>query len=372
MFKTIRNYIDLKLLGLLILFYSIFSLVSFIKVAYLKINGYSFQTMDWGTILIKGYGYDLFIFILFTIFIIFTTKKMIEKKIPWKFIVIIHFFFSFFFGIFTYFGSLFISISVGDYKYSDLNIKNSLLELIQNMDYNFIIYFATISIIYAYNYLNKVKLAQVQKLQLESQLTNTKMTILKSQLHPHFLFNTLNSIHSLMDSDKKKSQDMLVDLSELLREIVGYKEENLIELQDEVSLLKKYLDIIKVRFSDDLKIDLKTHKNLEHVLVPSMMLQPIVENSIKHGFSKNNIKLVVSITIFKEEDNIIFIIHNNGKILDLSLDDLILKGLGIKNAIERLKTLYTNDYSFKFYNSKVGVTTKIVIPYRIAEFKLIK
>ena len=366
MFKSLKKHIDLKLLGLLALFYTVVSIVSFIKVAYLKSNGYGYNHLGWWRLIFKGYGYDWVLYVLFTIFIIYTTKKMINKKISWKAIIVFHLFFSFVFGVFIYFGSLFMSIASGDYQFSSLNAKNSLLSLIQNMDYNFIIYFATISVIYAYYYLNKIKQTQMQKLQLETLLSNTKIKILKSQLQPHFLFNTLHCIHALLDVDVAKSKNMIVDLSDLLREIIDHKEEHLIPLKEEVGLLKKYLNIIKVRFCEDLAVDLEFKKNIENALVPSMILQPIVENSIKHGYSPKNIKLDLQINIYKERRNLLILVKNNGAFLTQTQNDLIKKGLGLKNTIERLKMLYYDDFVFKIYNDDFGVTTKIQIPYQIS------
>lgn len=371
MLKAFKKNIDLKLLGILVLVYTVISIVSFGKTMYLKSNGYIFQTMDWKTIAVKGYGYDWLLFVLFTTFIIFTTKKMTDLKRSWRLIIVTHLLLSLVFIVFLYVGSLSISIAIGDYQFSDLNSKDTITNFIRGLDLNFIIYLIVISIIYAYNYLKKEKQTQLQKLQLATQLVNAKMQVLKSQLQPHFLFNTLNTIHSLMDNDKKKSKLMLLDLSELLREIVDHREENLIELQDEIRLLKKYLGIIKIRFSEDLKVELKISKNLENTLVPSMLLQPIVENSVKYGYSKKNIDLTLTISVFKEEQNLVFFIQNNGEPLNQTSGDLIKKGSGIKNTIERLKTLYEDQYYFKFYNSEIGVTTQIKIPYQLVEASIL-
>jgi LytS/YehU family sensor histidine kinase len=244
-------------------------------------------------------------------------------------------------------------------------------EFIAVSDINLTVYVTFVIVIYLYYYFNRLQKAELQKAELQIQLSNTKLSFLKSQLHPHFLFNTLNSIHSLIRNDKKKSQNMLADMSDLLKEMMNTKDKNLIKLQNELLLLNKYLNIKNIRFSDDLKIKLDVANNLENALVPSMLLQPIVENSIKYGYSKNHLQLVLSIKIFKKEEQLIFIIENDGKPLEETLNNLRNNGTGLKNIIERLKTLYADNYTFDMYNDVEGVTTKISIPYKIAEYELV-
>jgi LytS/YehU family sensor histidine kinase len=303
----------------------------------------------------------------FMIFIAIISKVLLDNNINKILIGIFHFVSAFFLLIYMVLGLKLIQI-IFNQEALKSQLKYTLSDFITVSDYYFITYFAMISVIYTHYHYNQLK----HESKLEAQLIGAKMNVLKSQLQPHFLFNTLNSIHSLIDSDKTKSKNMLLDMSDLLREVIKHNNENLIQLQDELILLHKYLRIKETRFSDDLTIKLDIEEGLENILVPSMILQPIVENSIKYGYSKNSIKLIVSIKIFKQEKKVVFIIQNNGKTLDQSFEVLIKKGLGIKNAIERLKTLYNNNYEFNLYNSEFGVTTKISIPYNIAEFKLIK
>jgi hypothetical protein len=229
-----------------------------------------------------------------------------------------------------------------------------------------------LGIIYLYFYVQKLETIEKQKLNLASQLSEIKMKILTDRLHPHFLFNTLNTISTLIDVNKKKAQNTIVDLSDLLREIIEFKEDNLISLDQELNLLKKYLDIKSIRFNDHLSIKTDIEDNIENALIPNMLLQPIIENSFKHGYSYEHTNLEIEINIYKKDDYLIVEIKNNGKSFETSISELQIRGVGLNNTINRLKTLFGNNYKFSMTNNpnKKGVLTKITIPFELSEAKL--
>jgi sensor histidine kinase YesM len=369
--RNLKKHLDLKLIGFLAIVYAIILLVNLFKNIYLKIHGFR-DHYSWNTLIFRVHGEDYVVMLLYICFIAIMSKLMIEKKTKLIYTISFHFFFAFFIGPYIYIStSLFDMLLLGE-PYSDFtNFDFFLMKFIAVSDINLTVYVTFVIVIYLYYYFNRLQKAELQKAELQIQLSNTKLSFLKSQLHPHFLFNTLNSIHSLIRNDKKKSQNMLADMSDLLKEMMNTKDKNLIKLQNELLLLNKYLNIKNIRFSDDLKIKLDVANNLENALVPSMLLQPIVENSIKYGYSKNHLQLVLSIKIFKKEEQLIFIIENDGKPLEETLNNLRNNGTGLKNIIERLKTLYADNYTFDMYNDVEGVTTKISIPYKIAEYELV-
>ncbi|GAA3574195.1 hypothetical protein GCM10022395_24170 [Snuella lapsa] len=251
-------------------------------------------------------------------------------------------------------------------------IKNTSKEvLINNMDYNFLTFISILTITYIYFYFKNLQEIQSREAMLKTQLANTRLQFLQAQMHPHFLFNTLNSIYTLADINIKKSKDMLVNLSALLREVLDKNGQNVIELQEELDLLYKYIEIKKIRFSEHLKFQIYIDDNLENVLVPSMVIQPIVENSIKHGFSKDNPSLMVYISIYKQEENLIVKVKNNGKRITQNFSELLNKGTGIKNLDERLKELYGH-YSLNIYNSSGHVITEVVFPLQVSVSELVR
>ena len=205
-----------------------------------------------------------------------------------------------------------------------------------------------VGIINVYYYIKKVKDINLQKSQLETQIANTRLKMLKSQLHPHFMFNTLNTISSLIEEDIEKSQNLIADFGDLFREILEFKDQNLISLKQEISLLDKYIDIISVRFSDHLVIRKKIEPGLENVRVPSLIIQPLLENAVKYGYSYNVTELNINLKIFKEGDYLSILIENDGTLLENSFDELLSQGLGIQNTNDRLQTLFENDHVFHF------------------------
>ncbi|MGV6828293.1 MAG: sensor histidine kinase [Flavobacteriales bacterium] len=234
------------------------------------------------------------------------------------------------------------------------------------IDLNFLVYFAMLGIIYGYYYLQKIKGIEAQKNRLQQQLINSKMNVLKSQLHPHFVFNTLNSISSLIDIDKNKSQNLIADFGDLFRGILEIKNEHLIPLEKEINLLDKYIDIISVRFSDHLIINKNIEEELKDCLVPNMIIQPLLENAIKHGYSYNKTNLIIDLSIFKKEKYLIIIIENDGDLLNEKFNELLGLGTGIRTTQERLYTLFGSNFKFILKNNKAktGVLAFIKIPLK--------
>ena len=358
-----KKYIDSRLFKILILFYTITSFISFIKIAYLKINGFGYEFTEWKDIILEGVILDWLVVILFMMVIAITTKIMINKKIKWKYIIAIHFFFSLFIGFVIYFVSSVVYLITGQIALTEIDLRSHFAGIMSVIDLNFLIYFSMISIVYSFYYFEKIQKAELEKSQLTTQLTNIKMNVLKYKLHPHFLFNTLNSISALIETDTKLAQDTVADFGDLLRDLLDLKDTNLIPLKEEISIAKRYLDIMSLRFSDHLKVTISIEENLDDVLVPSLILLPIIENSIKHGYSYHHTNLEIDLTISKKQHNLQITIANNGTPLPSKKTTY---GNGLQNTIDRLKTLYNTNYSYTMKNNtnNVGVITTIIIPVK--------
>ena len=209
-----------------------------------------------------------------------------------------------------------------------------------------------------------MKETEIQQVKLEENLIKSELKGLKSQIQPHFLFNNLNNIHSLIDIDVNKSKTVIVDLGILLRNMIDYNSENLIRLKDEIILLKKYLNIIDLRFSDSLEIIEDIDYSNSEALVPSMLIQSFIENSIKHGYSTEHEEIKIFITIKRQGDFLHIKIENTGKKLEVPSDQVIHNGSGINNVVSRLKIIYHDNFDFDIGNSDLGVAVNVKVPYR--------
>ncbi|GGG22296.1 hypothetical protein GCM10011344_23790 [Dokdonia pacifica] len=231
-------------------------------------------------------------------------------------------------------------------------------------DYNFFLYFSVIAIVYAYNFFKKQKDYKIQESILKTQLSDAKMSTLQSQLQPHFLFNALNDISSLVDIHPEKSQDAIADLSDMLRQTLSLKDTKFITLKQELTLLRKYLSLEKIRYQEKLEYDIQYTTEIEDCLLPPLLLQPIVENAIKHGYSYSHDFLNIDVHIYREENYLFITIANNGAPLKNSQ---ITYGTGLTNILARLDTLYQDNFNFQFENQQPkGVYTSIKIPMLIA------
>lgn len=218
-------------------------------------------------------------------------------------------------------------------------------------------------VIYSITTLKEKEKEKLRRSQLEEQLTKARLDALKSQLNPHFLFNTLNMISSTMYDDIPTADKMMANLSELLRESLKNTNAGVHELSEEIKLLNLYLEIMLARFNDKLEIEVDIDKDLHIVCVPVFLLQPFVENSIKHCMEKNG---KINIRIKREHcgEKFNFYISHNGPGIEKKGIDVLQSGVGLSNTIERLKNLYKDDFDFGWKNINTGgLRFTISIPY---------
>jgi len=359
----IKKYIDIALLKYLTAFYTLTALLSLAKKVYWKFNG-GLETLAWYELFVYNIFVDWLVVITYMIFIAYISKLMFEKWHNFKKIILVHLLLSLVMGYF-----IFISSSIIVYIFGGYNLEVALNNISTShyfsvIELNFLVYFSMIGIINVYYYLKKVNRIEIQKSQLQSLLANTQLNALKAQIHPHFIFNTLNSISSLIESEPEKSQNLIADFGDLLRMILVSKDDNLIPLQQELKFLNKYIAIISIRFSDHLTIHQNIAADLENVPVPNMLLQPLIENSIKHGYSYDHTDLNIQLNIFEKDSFLIIEILNNGTPLDQAPEALFEKGTGLRNTLTRLNAIYDKRAQIILRNEDNDrmVTIRIKIP----------
>ena len=357
--KTLKNLLDKRLIKYLMLFFMVSFLISTVSAFIGKAEGIAFSSYSWFELsinLLVRYAFKfLFIFSAILLVRYLFMKKIISR---WGQIIL-----HFIFAIGLTFYSVFVQLLGSNWFFGaneDVTWNYIYRSSILGTDYNFFLYFCMIAIVYAYYTFVKQKDLEIKESQLKTQLLDSKLNALQSQLQPHFLFNTLNDISSLVDVSPEKSQDAIADLSDLLRQTLSLNNTKFIAVSDEIKLVKKYLDIEKIRFQDKLNFSFSLSEEINSFNMPPLLLQPIVENSIKHGFSFENDSISVLVEIVEEQDKIAFFISNNGKLLS---QEKIIYGTGIQNVITRLHTLYEENFEFDMTNTKDRkVRTVLKIP----------
>ncbi|USD25867.1 sensor histidine kinase [Flagellimonas marinaquae] len=216
-------------------------------------------------------------------------------------------------------------------------------------------YLFQVTILYVYEFIHNLRHEMRRKQDLETKLEVSKLQVLKYQLQPHFLFNSLNSVVSILEEDIKKAQDMLINLSDFLRMTLNSDFNKLVPLSLELDNLQKYMGIEKIRFEDQLEFILKIDEGTENVKVPILILQPIVENAIKHGFKGGTEKLTIAVEV--ETGGKKITIRNNGARLTA-----IRENFGLTNVKKRLKHYSPNRNSFRIYQEGGWVVNELILP----------
>ena len=206
--------------------------------------------------------------------------------------------------------------------------------------------------------------------ELQSQLAQAQLGVLKMQLQPHFLFNTLNAIMVLVRQQKsREAEEMLAHLSDLLRCVLEDVEAQEVPLRRELEYLQIYLSIEQVRFQDRLGVEISADPSILDAAVPQMVLQPIVENAIRHGVGRSSSAGRIKISAARANDTLEIRVHDDGP--GFSSDGPIGKhptanpGIGLANTRARLKQLYTDGARLTTENTQPhGAVVTIVLPYR--------
>jgi two-component system LytT family sensor kinase len=213
-------------------------------------------------------------------------------------------------------------------------------------------YWAAVGVIHAIEYYRESR-------ERELEATRLALDNLRAQLQPHFLFNTLQSISTLIHRDQAAADRMLTDLSELLRLSLRSSGSQEVPLRQELEFLERYLDIMRVRFGDRLVITVDTGPEVLDAMVPSLVLQPIVENAIQHGMADRPDRGHVNVRASRDGSNLTLEVSDDGR----GLQSPAGNGIGLANTRERLRRLYGADGRLEIVNAK-GVTVRLVIPLR--------
>lgn len=203
--------------------------------------------------------------------------------------------------------------------------------------------------------------ASKARAQLEENLLKSRISNLKYQLQPHFLFNSMQTISNLLHKDTQLADKAIVNLSDILRFSINQLNQDFTSLKVELDITRKYLDFQKLRFSEMVQYDIVVADDLLDYKVPTLLLQPLVENSIKHGFEHTGKPVFVHIKVSDQNGQLHFEIKDDG-IGFQQLRNTTDSGTGITNLINRLDHFYSDNYDFQIIPTEKGSQINIILP----------
>ncbi len=213
-------------------------------------------------------------------------------------------------------------------------------------------------------YYQSFRASELAQSSLKAQLAQAQLRALKMQLHPHFLFNTLHSISSLVLEDPPKANSMIARLGDFLRLTIDNSDQQLVTLKEETEFLRCYLDIEQVRFGDRLTVTFELEPQTLSAQVPHLILQPVVENAIQHAIAPRSTRGHINIEAKRLNSLLRVAISDNGPGISSNANLPWKQGVGLTNVRTRLQQIYGPDFRFELMNTKGGgVTAFMEIPF---------
>jgi LytS/YehU family sensor histidine kinase len=216
-------------------------------------------------------------------------------------------------------------------------------------------------IYFGIKYWQKWQTEQENVLQANFLADKAQLEVLRYQLNPHFLFNALNSIRASVDEDQNRAKKMITQLSEFLRHSLLSAEKKEIPLQEELEAVQNYLAIEKIRFEEKLEVEYEIEESAQDFKVPCLLLNPLVENAIKHGLQTSPKPLKIRISATMENEKLVLEVANTGKLDNLHNSNGTK--IGLKNVRERLEKLYGGKGNFEIKQDGKFVKARIEIAF---------
>lgn len=234
-----------------------------------------------------------------------------------------------------------------------------------------IYYLMIVSAIQAFVFYQDYRTEKEQKLRVTAQLARAELHALKMQLHPHFLFNTLHSISSLVLEDPPKANAMIARLGDFLRLTLEHSERQFVTLKEEIEFARCYLEIEQVRFSDRLHVEFEVAAESLTAEVPHLILQPLVENAIQHAISPRALGGLIKISAKRFNEMIRIEISDSGEGVKAKNAEVPNngQGVGLTNVRGRLKQLYGANYKFELIDNPAGGLTAVIEILFVSEIR---
>lgn len=193
---------------------------------------------------------------------------------------------------------------------------------------------------------NILKAKEADLIRINQLKTQAELQALQSKINPHFLYNALNAITSLIHEDPDKAEDMTIKLSKLFRYSINSQQETFCSLKEEIDILNTYLAIEKVRFGNRINFDIQTDETLDHTQFPRFLLQPLVENALKHGLKDSFENGFLAVKVSKVANHINISVIDNG----VPFPNELIAGYGLQSTFDKLKLLYPNQHEIEMIN----------------------
>ncbi|MRR22880.1 hypothetical protein EG830_07855, partial [bacterium] len=220
-----------------------------------------------------------------------------------------------------------------------------------------LLYFMIILVYYLFLSASRLAEKAARQAQLETQVREGELKMLRSQINPHFLFNSLNSVSSLTVTDPLKAREMIVKLSDFMRYSLSSRNEQPVTLGNEMESLRLYLQIEKVRFGNRLSIEEDISPDCLPALMPGMLLQPLYENAVKHGVYESTEEVTIRTTAIKEDEKVVITVKNN-----VDTDSVVTKkgaGIGLKNVSSRLELFFGDEADISVNRGEENFTVTV-------------
>ncbi|HXD31655.1 MAG TPA: histidine kinase [Pyrinomonadaceae bacterium] len=222
----------------------------------------------------------------------------------------------------------------------------------------------------ALDYYRESRNRELKALQLEGLLAQARLQSLRAQLQPHFLFNALNTISAFVEAEPKVARRMIEHLGDLLRLSLEHSSQQETSLEEELAALDHFLAIQRVRFEDRLRIVMAIEPETLHAAVPGLILQPLVENAIRHGAAQQRANCI-TVSASRANGSLQLSVIDNGPGLPSGWQLAEKAGIGLSNTQQRLAQLYPGEHQFNLRETpNGGVTAEIILPYREAQPQL--
>ncbi|RDY57903.1 sensor histidine kinase [Flagellimonas nanhaiensis] len=353
---------DFGIIKVILLFNLLHSLVLLGHNAYLKHKGYLFNIMEWGDFIFFQFFVDFIFSSIFFIVISEIVEKFIRNGARRIYVVLFH----------TVMISLFtILIKVPNellYLWTsgkEISINQEYLNVVFSgvlvyVHRDFLLYLSMIFIIHLLNYHKKEEEQNKKEGEMRELLIATELKQLQSSINPHFLFNALNAISTLIRESNHRAKNAIADLGVLLNDILNDDSSNYNTIEQEIELIDKYLKIIMLRYGNSIRFTKKISQVSKNILIPRFIIQPLIENAIKHGFhDREQLNLYLEIN---QSNNVEIIVSNDGIPFNFSkmVDN---RGLGLSNVKKRLALLFPDrhDFSINNTNNMVRITLRFPI-----------